>query len=127
MPKPRQGSHRLDDGNRLIRMDAWMDDAACASDDPVLYDEMFEKKPPSGISCGGCIVRGQCFTFAVRNNYEGVWGGTTHKQRLTMARRQRRAKCPDPDCRSTEIRRGGNHDVCGACGLSWPTVKPRVA
>lgn len=108
------------------REDEWMARAACVLDDPYLYDEIGDTKPPSDVSCFHCTVRAQCLTFGINHNFEGIWGGTTKKQRDTYSRKQRRAMCPGLDCRSREIRRGATADTCGSCGLSWPTTTYEV-
>lgn len=99
-----------------------MADAECRDDDPYLYDEMYDQSPPPGIRCFGCGVRAQCLTFALDHDFEGIWGGKTKKQRDRLNRKQRRAKCPDVDCASTQIKRGTHVDTCVSCGLSWPTT-----
>jgi len=99
-------------------------DAACIFDDPFFYDDDYHAdSPPPEVHCGECSVRAHCLNFAFTNNFEGVWGGTTWKQRQRFRRKQRRAHCPDVDCRSTEIKRGATADTCGSCGLSWPNVR----
>lgn len=105
------------------REDDWMKHSACADDDPMLYDERYEKSPPASVRCfSGCVVRGQCFVFALNHDFEGVWGGTTYRQRRTMQRRQRRVRCPGADCGGTDIAVQGDRATCIGCGLSWPTV-----
>jgi hypothetical protein len=109
---------------RAQREDAWMEKAACADDDPYLYDERYDRRPPSNVRCfSGCVVRAQCFTFAVRHGFEGVWGGTTHKQRKLLQRRQSRVRCPGSECGGTHIQRDGGRATCASCGLSWPTTQ----
>lgn len=42
-------------------------------------------------NCAGCPVINQCLTYALENREdEGVWGGTTPKQRRNLLRRQAR-------------------------------------
>lgn len=111
--------------NSRSHLESWMSDAACKFDSPTLYDEAFDKSPPSGVSCGFCGVISQCFTYAITNGFDGIWGGTTYKQRLKMMRRQVRAKCPGVTCaaRGSSIQRGHAVDTCLKCGLSWPSAR----
>jgi WhiB family redox-sensing transcriptional regulator len=34
--------------------------------------------------CQGCSLKTQCFEYALENDYEGVWGGTTDDDRQTI-------------------------------------------
>ena len=103
--------------------ESWMEDAACKGHEPSLYDEQFKQLPPPQVRCGRCPVIAFCLTFALRNGYEGVWGGTTIEGRRKLGRRQHRARCPGRNCNGREIKRGSRMDTCLSCGLSWPAPK----
>jgi len=34
--------------------------------------------------CEACPLKTQCLEYALENNYEGVWGGTTDSDRMTI-------------------------------------------
>lgn len=80
-------SHHDDLGwaNALIRPQPWMKSAMCAQTDP----DAFFPEASNSVSitrakaiCASCPVIGQCLDYALRNNEkEGVWGGTTEKER----------------------------------------------
>ena len=65
----------------------WRAKALCKGADPRLF------YPPGNTSlivkavCGGCPVRHQCLSDAVRGDEYGIWGGTdrTQRQRLSVA------------------------------------------
>ena len=65
----------------------WMDDALCreigtdlfVNDDPNIWKEA--KKV-----CALCSVVNECFTHALENNFDGVWGNTTTKERARIRR-----------------------------------------
>jgi WhiB family redox-sensing transcriptional regulator len=76
---------------------AWQADAACADNDAVGWDDFF---PPDGKKsaarraravCAGCLVRDDCLEFALDHFIrDGVWGGTTERDRRPMWRERRR-------------------------------------
>lgn len=69
---------------REHRVGNWVDDAACAGEDPDLF---FPKKGDQGREakavCNGCPVRAQCADYAATSPVMlvGVWGGTTEAER----------------------------------------------
>lgn len=78
--------------------------------------------PPQVASiCGACEVRIECLNWALENEEEGVWGGTTLQQREAMKRPIVRAKCPA--CQGRSLFRAGLQQVCGDCGSSWEATK----
>ena len=70
----------------LLHRPAWMAEGACRGEDPALFF------PARGAStsmakavCAGCPVRVQCLDYAaVHPTAEGVWGGTSHRQRKRL-------------------------------------------
>jgi WhiB family transcriptional regulator, redox-sensing transcriptional regulator len=65
----------------------WRDQAACAGADTeqffVQYHDPYAKR-----ICGGCPVADQCLKEALENPWiDGIWGGTTTKERDAMRRR----------------------------------------
>jgi WhiB family transcriptional regulator, redox-sensing transcriptional regulator len=71
--------------------------------------------------CWRCPVRVECLSLAIEGNMSGVWGATTHVQRMRLKWRRVRTYCPV--CRSSLVvseragpRRG---QLCVACGTSW--------
>lgn len=80
----------------------WMSDPRrpCASpiNDPAYIGEHADTWYPrerhydrATVLCAGCPVINQCLTYALDNREEdGVWGGTTPKQRRNLLRRQAR-------------------------------------
>jgi WhiB family redox-sensing transcriptional regulator len=69
-------------------MSEWMGEAVCATADP---EEWF---PAKGVSahrakriCQTCPVIDECLQYALDNSLTGIWGGTSHSQRILMLRR----------------------------------------
>lgn len=72
----------------------WSDLGRCAGlafNNPKLYDRIFfpEKGRPSNNPefkkfCGSCPMQMICLKYAVVNQLEGVWGGTTQSQRDSL-------------------------------------------
>ena len=82
---------------------SWVEEAACAQTDPELFFP--EKGQPSALAklvCRRCPVIAQCLEYAVNSPIllEGVWGGTSMKQRQELRRQ-----------RSVQTR--NNFDACG--------------
>lgn len=71
------------------RSEYWADNAACRMSDPHLFDQRasIEATERALRICENCPVRADCLQVALDDkNIEGVWGGTTHFQRLTYLR-----------------------------------------
>jgi len=69
----------------------WMNEAICSGTDP---DAWTADLTPSGIEvlkriCHQCPVQSDCLQHALRHNYQGVWGGTTTREREQHKRRLR--------------------------------------
>lgn len=72
-----------------------MENAACKNADP----DMFFPEPggkyhgnvePAKAVCSGCDIKLECLRVAIVNEYDGVWGGTTLRERQLMKRKPRR-------------------------------------
>ncbi|MCU1483682.1 MAG: WhiB family transcriptional regulator [Actinomycetia bacterium] len=64
---------------------AWMADASCREhpDLPWVPSRGPEQAhvPAMQAVCSGCLVRDECYAFAVDHGEQGVWGGTSARQR----------------------------------------------
>lgn len=73
--------------------------------------------------CAVCPVKGHCFmkAMAMRERPEGIWGGTSTKERQKLRKNRSRAHCPV--CSSVDVGRvlrdGSHYEVCISCGVSW--------
>lgn len=72
--------------------------------------------------CSLCPVRTDCLLYAILNRAEGYWGGTDTAQRRKLSAKKDRAKCPV--CESRNLVKAPDHEICMACGLSWPKAAP---
>lgn len=66
----------------------WRDKAACIEQPK---DKFFATPKSTTINyalaiCKNCPVRSDCFYESMQFNYDGVWGGSTHEQRLVLIR-----------------------------------------
>lgn len=91
----------------------WMSEGACLSEDPDLFFPIGEGEASAGqieqaISiCHGCGAEAACLRFALTNNIkDGIWGGRTAQERLSMIRTIGLA---EPAC----DRRAARHDLHG--------------
>jgi WhiB family redox-sensing transcriptional regulator len=71
---------------------AWLGLGLCAQTDPELFfPEKGGSPRPAKRLCMGCPVRRQCREYAVaRPELDGIWGGTTQRQRQQQRRQQLR-------------------------------------
>ena len=73
-------------------MSEWMDEAVCATADP---EEWFPVKGASAHRakriCLTCPVINECLQYALANKLTGIWGGTSHSERIRMADMERKA------------------------------------
>lgn len=82
-------------------------------------DEPHYPSPRAKAICVMCEVRPECLAYAFEHNIEfGVWGGMSTYQRHLMTKKQERKKCIA--CPSNDIIVENRHEVCLACGTSWP-------
>jgi len=68
----------------------WVDGAACAQTDPELFfPEKGQQVVKAKLVCFRCPVRNECLQYALTSpiRVDGIWGGTTPKQRQDMRRR----------------------------------------
>lgn len=76
--------------------DRWRTQAACLNEDPELFfpatqNEDSDEYVEALAVCGVCAVTSQCLEWALQVGEDGVWGGTTPRQRANIRRRKRRA------------------------------------
>jgi WhiB family redox-sensing transcriptional regulator len=98
---------------------AWQDDGSCRTTD---FDFVPDVETDEGLAeaetfCRSCPVRTRCLSWAMLNDAEGYWGGTSTYQRDQLRRVRTRAKCPL--CLSTSLVSTDPHELCLACGTSW--------
>lgn len=106
----------------------WQDKAACkGSEDPVFFPESESAviaQEAYEQFCRMCPVRVECLAWALKRKERGIWAGTATFQRAALVRSKNRAKCPSCGCRKLVSR--DSHDICAACGVSWPTPAKSV-
>lgn len=62
------------------------------SDQVMIKQELKRYKEAVGVAktvCVGCHFKLPCLEYALRNTQQGVWGGTTDKERRNIKRRKR--------------------------------------
>jgi WhiB family redox-sensing transcriptional regulator len=63
----------------------WMDDALCRQIDAELFFPEASRVPHDARrACSLCAVTTDCLSFALKNDVDGVWGGTTRAQRAKI-------------------------------------------
>jgi WhiB family transcriptional regulator, redox-sensing transcriptional regulator len=77
--------------------DDWRHRAACRDEDPELFFPISEVGPGARQAaqakavCARCPVREQCLRYALDNGLDdGIFGGTTERERRALTRRTRR-------------------------------------
>lgn len=67
---------------------AWVQDALCAQTDPEAFHPAKSTSPRLARRiCNRCPVKAQCLEAAIADaSLEGVWGGTTYKERQLLRR-----------------------------------------
>jgi hypothetical protein len=72
----------------------WQDKAACKSPDidpAIFFPERGEDQKEVKAICSGCPVKEDCLDYALRNHERnGIWGGTSEKQRVALRRKRRK-------------------------------------
>ena len=82
--EPEQALQPLSDDTR------WKDFGLCVGMDPNLFfiqrHQMGYSKQKAKIKkmCAKCPVQSKCLDWALRNNEEGMWGGTTEDERKAI-------------------------------------------
>jgi len=84
----------LDDADHPIPVRAdWIGRAACAGVDSALFfPSKGEASDAAKALCAGCSVKTECLTFALEHDCQGVWGGTTQRERARLRRPPRLRK-----------------------------------
>jgi WhiB family transcriptional regulator, redox-sensing transcriptional regulator len=70
---------------------AWQRQAACRTPAAVQADAFFPLgRPRVDVKklCSSCPVRAECLAFALEQEQEGIWGGTTTRERKEMRHEQ---------------------------------------
>lgn len=72
----------------------WMRYGLCRDTPDVnFFPERGESLGPAQAVCAQCVVRVRCLEYALQTNQQdGVWGGTSERQRRRMRRTQQRAQ-----------------------------------
>jgi len=88
--------------------------------DPKTEEEYEPPYPSPDVKriCDQCPVRPECLTWALDTDQEGIWGGTSTYERSLMKTPRQRKSCIT--CGSIEVVTERNHELCCACGVSWP-------
>jgi WhiB family redox-sensing transcriptional regulator len=77
----------------LTRSTDWMSRGACHGEDPELFFPIGEtlaalrQADTAKMVCGRCGVRAQCLAYVQGTDHEGIWGGTTVRERAAAQRR----------------------------------------
>lgn len=98
----------------------WSADALCAQVDPELFFPGKGSSPKRAKKiCAQCPVIAECLAFALSHFVEGVWGGTTYRERMALERnyisrhRIDAAKCGTESGHRAHYRRG--ESPCDPC------------
>lgn len=67
--------------------------------------------------CHQCAVINTCREWALENDEEGVWGGTSTADRRAIQRGGTRASCPA--CSSLVLHKDDEVQLCLSCGMTW--------
>lgn len=71
---------------------SWRQRGACWGLDPdIFFPPTDEEADAAKAVCSTCAVRDECLEFALSTReYEGVWGGTTGRERKRILRQRRK-------------------------------------
>jgi WhiB family redox-sensing transcriptional regulator len=65
----------------------WISRAACAGvDSSLFFPAKGENLDAAMAICAGCPVKTECLTFALEHDCQGIWGGTTARERARLRR-----------------------------------------
>lgn len=97
---------------------SWMADATCMDADPDAFHVPIGGDPrPAKRICDACPVSDECLQYALETGQRhGIWGGTTHRERLRIEYRDRpldRSTCGTEAGYRAHYRRGVS--PCGPC------------
>ena len=71
----------------LAARPAWMARAACRGHDQrAFFHSRDEVTDEARAVCADCPVRGPCLSYALAEDLEGCWGGTSKRERRAMRR-----------------------------------------
>jgi len=63
----------------------WMDEGLCRQSDPDLFQpDNYVQSQQARKICRACPVQDPCLDYAIRTKADGIWGGTTRKERQAM-------------------------------------------
>ena len=70
---------------------SWMDAGLCAQTDPdAFHPGKSESSTDAKRTCAACDVTAECLAYALADpSLEGVWGGTSVRERQAMRRKAR--------------------------------------
>lgn len=73
--------------NELVVRTDWMERANCKGvDTQAFYPSDGDFAVEAIRACLGCDVRAECLDYALVNNEQGIWGGTSQRERARMRR-----------------------------------------
>lgn len=75
------------------KIPVWRQRAACQGVDAQIFYPITDEQADDAKSvCASCHVREACLEWALTNReHDGVWGGTTERERRRMVRQRRRS------------------------------------
>lgn len=98
---------------------SWYRHAACAGADPDLFFADSRREPrlvaQAKTFCGGCLAATHCLAYALEHGMDGVWGGTTTRER----RRMRRPSNRIPGSIRDQIRRAAPGLTTSELAAEW--------
>ncbi|MDP8937855.1 MAG: WhiB family transcriptional regulator [Actinomycetota bacterium] len=70
----------------LLRRPAWMAEGLCRDrPDVTWFPEKGQTAAPAKAVCAACPTRARCLEYAIETGVEGIWGGTSTRERRTLA------------------------------------------
>lgn len=70
---------------KLGKPEPWMEDALCRQTDPELwFQDLGSNANEAKRICDQCPVLKLCLAYALEHHEEGIWGGTSKKQRQRL-------------------------------------------
>lgn len=101
-----------------------VEQARCYGEDAELFFPQRGQNPRPAIAiCHQCPVRQQCLELAMRLGVDGVWGGTTMRQRVALGGRYPETLVPwlEGACGTPEaaMQHRANRESCATCHVDW--------